>query len=298
VFGVVTEQLVGDAGDDVEIDPLHVVEPNKPTATVRSVEIERALGHFLEALDAAAPGLVEGLYVVGSFALGDWQDGVSDINIVAVTAEPATDGDVGDLQTAHALLAEVPGLPRIEGPYLAWGDLVVEPATGLHRPWYLGGRLHHDGDCFDINPITWYVLDRYGVTVRGPSPARLGIPTDTTARIRFVVDELRTYWRDVATQVATACTDDAPSEFDAASLVWCVLGALRAHATAFTGDVVSKRAAGVHGIEVLPSTLHGVVRRAMELRASGERGGTTTEEMLDATEVVRWCIAEVEAAAD
>ena len=97
-----------------------------------------ALGTYLDIVDSTAPGLVEGLYVVGSYALGDWVEGRSDIDIVAVTADPATDDDFGSLRTVHALLAEQEGLPFIDGPYLAWGDLLAEPATGLHRPWATG----------------------------------------------------------------------------------------------------------------------------------------------------------------
>jgi len=102
-----------------------------------TAEVSAALGAYLEIVDDVAPGLVEGLYVVGSFALGDWVSGCSDVDVVVVTAEPATDEDAGSLRTVHALLAERQPLPHVDGPYLAWGDLVVEPATGLHRPWSL-----------------------------------------------------------------------------------------------------------------------------------------------------------------
>ncbi|MGZ6986890.1 MAG: nucleotidyltransferase domain-containing protein, partial [Ilumatobacteraceae bacterium] len=70
------------------------------------MDVAAALGTYLEIVDSVAPGMVEGLYVVGSFALDDWQPGRSDIDIVAVTAEPATDEDFGSLRTVHALLAE------------------------------------------------------------------------------------------------------------------------------------------------------------------------------------------------
>ncbi|HEY5422678.1 MAG TPA: nucleotidyltransferase domain-containing protein, partial [Ilumatobacteraceae bacterium] len=130
------------------------------------MDVATALGTYLSAVDAAAPGLIEGLYVVGSYALDDWQPGRSDIDIVAVTAEPATDDDFATLRTAHAIIEEHQPLPQIDGPYLAWTDLTAAPATGLHRPWALGGELHHDGDCFEINPVTWYTLATYGVTVR------------------------------------------------------------------------------------------------------------------------------------
>jgi hypothetical protein len=260
------------------------------------MDVATALGTYLELADAVAPGLVEGLYVVGSYALGDWVEGASDIDIVAVTAEPATDEDFGNLRTLHALLRERQPVPAIDGPYLAWGDLVVEPATGLHRPWSLGDDLRHDGDCFEINPITWFVLARHGVTVRGPDPRTLGIPTDTEARIRFVVDNLDGYWASVAEGVTAACEREPDRRFSAESVTWCVLGPLRLHYTAFTGEVTSKRGAGEQGLIVTPASLHPVIHDALAIRAAGEIGEATSTQMLAAAEVIDWCRTEVDSA--
>ncbi len=57
------------------------------------MDVATALGTYLEIVDSTAPGMLEGLYVVGSYALDDWHEGRSDIDIVAVLAEPATDDD-------------------------------------------------------------------------------------------------------------------------------------------------------------------------------------------------------------
>ncbi len=261
------------------------------------MDVATALGTYLDIVDSAAPGLVEGLYVVGSYALGDWVEGTSDIDIVAVTADPATDDDFGSLRTVHALLTERQPLPHIDGPYLAWGDLVVEPATGLHRPWSLEGSPHHDGDCFEINPITWYVLQRYGVTVRGPRLERLDIPIDIDARVRFVVGNLQSYWRGISNNIAAACTVDTPPAWSDESLQWSALGALRLHYTAFTGDVISKRGAGEYGLQVAPAEFHHVLRRALGLRAGTETPGVVnTDEMATAAALIAWCIDDVSAA--
>lgn len=263
--------------------------------------VEATITTYLDVMDSTVPGLVEGLYVVGSYALNDWIDGASDIDIVAVTAEPATDEDFQRLQLAHAVLAERqrdhPAAPEINGPYLAWGDLVIEPATGLHRPWKLGGDLRHDGDCFEINPILWYTLANYGIVVRGPHPRRLGIPTDTQARVRWVVGNLQSYWADVARQVDAALAGADPAQFDSAAFVWCTLGPLRLHYTAFTGDVTSKRGAGEYGLRVAPSSVHPVIREALAQRATGQRGEASLEQMVHATDIIRWCIKEVTDAA-
>jgi hypothetical protein len=261
------------------------------------MDVATALGTYLDIVDAEAPGLVEGLYVVGSFALGDWHPERSDIDIVAVSAEPGTDDDAGRLRVVHALLAERQPAPHVDGPYLAWGDLLIEPATGLHRPWVLQGGFHHDGDCFEINPVTWYTLATYGVTVRGPSPAELAIPTDVNARVQFVVQNLQTYWADVARSVIAACESTTPSAFDAGSLEWCTLGCLRLHYTAFTGDVVSKRGAGEYGFQVAPVEFHPVLGAALDIR---KHGGTDVplELMRQAAELIAWTVAEVTTATE
>jgi hypothetical protein len=255
------------------------------------MDVAEALGTYLQIVDDTAPGLVEGLYVVGSYALDDWKPGRSDIDIIAVTAEPATDADFGTLGTAHALLAEHPELPDIDGPYLAWADLTIAPATGLHRPWSLRGELHHDGECFEINPVTWYTLATYGVTVRGPAPDALNIWLDTEARVRFVVDNLDSYWHQVADSVVAASADPSHA-FTLDAFEWCALGALRLHYTAFTGDVTSKRGAGEYGLVVTPERMHDTLRAALHSHATGT-GEATPELMLGAADVISWTVNEV-----
>ncbi len=261
------------------------------------MDVATALGTYLEIVDGTAPGLVEGLYVVGSYALDDWVEGASDIDIVAVTADPATDEDYRTLMTAHAVLAEHQPLPHIDGPYLAWGDLIAEPATGLHRPWTLQGELHHDGDCFEINPVTWYTLATYGVTVRGPRPERIGISLDVEARIRWVVGNLQGYWREVANAVAAACAAEVPREWTADALAWCALGPLRLHYTAFTGDVTSKRGAGEYGATVAPPEFHAVVQAALQARAMNSHAAVDNDAMAATAALMAWCIDDVSTAA-
>lgn len=261
------------------------------------MDVATALGTYLEAIDSCAPGLVEGLYIVGSYAMGDWHEGRSDIDIVAVTAEAATDDDAAMLRTAHALLAQqLPDGPSIDGPYVAWSDLITPP-MGLHRPWALHGEFRHDGDCFELNPVTWYVLAAHGVTVRGPTVDRLGIYVDVDARVRFCVDNLIGYWRPLAAQVRAMAEASPDGEFDPGSLEWVALGALRLHHTCFRGGVISKAAAGRYGLEVAPERFHELLTTAAAVRA-GEASVTSfgTDVLLVAADLVDWCVGEAELA--
>ncbi len=258
------------------------------------MDVAHALGRYLEVADAVAPGLIEGLYVVGSFALDDWHEDRSDIDIVAITAEPATEEDGSQIRLLHAILAEQQPRPFVDGPYLAWGDLVVPPSTGLYRPWSLDGVAHHDGECFEINPVTWYTLATYGVTVRGPLRERLGAVLDTEERIRFVADNLHSYWANVAAGITAVLTAEPDREITPSMLEWCALGALRLHYTAFTGDVTSKRGAGEHGLSVAPARFHDAIRAGLAIRA-GEAAEASGALMLAAAALIEWCITEVDA---
>jgi hypothetical protein len=262
------------------------------------VDVATALGTYLEIVDSCAPGLVEGLYVVGSFALDDWHEGRSDIDIVGVTAEPATEEDAGALLTAHAVLSEHLPQPFIDGPYVAWGDLITPPMA-LHRPWSLEHRFRHDAECFELNPVTWYVLGTYGVTVRGPTADRLGVYLDVEARTQFVVENLRSYWQPLADRLRAVCAAEPDRTFPATMLEWCALGALRLHVTAFTGDVVSKRAAGEHGLRVTPDTMHATLATALAVRTASRTAPDTvsTTGLLGAADVIEWCARDVARAA-
>jgi len=250
--------------------------------------VDEALAVWLATHDEVAPGTVEGLYVVGSVALGDWTPH-SDVDVVAVIADPS-DPELGsDLAAAHAVLRERTDLV-IDGPFVAWGDLVVPPMA-VQRPWVLDGEFHLDGESFEINPVTWYTLAEYGIAMRGPAPQRVGVHVDDAERRTWVRENLDTYWRSVGTRLDAALADDDRADgFDGAVLEWTVLGVARMLFTYETGDVASKTAAGewaaIRGPDFRP-----LLEAAIEQR---RRPGTVTRSTLrDAVEFVDQVLAVV-----
>jgi hypothetical protein len=249
--------------------------------------VREALDAWLAVHDEVAPHTIEGLYVVGSVALDDWTPH-SDIDVVAVVADPSDPDLFADLAAAHELVRERVEI-AIDGPYVAWGDLVVPPAA-VHRPWVLDGEYHVDGESFEINPVTWYTLAAYGVAVRGEHRDRLGVYVDVADRRSWVTENLDTYWRGVAEALASGVADSGESEWGGEILEWVALGVARMLYTFETGDVTSKSRAGRWAAERIPGH-EGLFRRAVDVRA--ERGPVTRDELLECAGVAREIVVAV-----
>jgi predicted nucleotidyltransferase len=249
------------------------------------VAVLDALREWVGAHDEVAPGVVEGLYVVGSVALGDWTPR-SDIDVIAVVADPSDPDLFDDLAAANEVVRGRTGI-AIDGPYVAWGDLVVPPMA-LQRPWVLDGEYHVDGESFEINPVTWYTLATYGVTIRGDAPATIGVFLDETERRAFVHENLHTYWRGVGERLAAGVETSDEQEFGSEVLEWVALGVARMLYTLETGDVASKSAAGTWAAHRF-AEFAPVLDAAVTLRATP--GTSTRAQLLDAARFVEYAVA-------
>lgn len=222
-----------------------------------------ALHVWLQHHDERAPGLIQGLYVVGSAVLDDWHPS-SDIDIIAFVPEVPTASQVALLEEAHELAKKAPGGTNIDGPRLLWRDVTMSPTT-LHRPWTLDGEFHHDDGCFELNPVMWHTLAYNGVAVRGPERDQLEVAVSDAALRRFVAENTHSYWRSVANGVAGAAEDTERDNFNADMTAWSVLGIARMLFTARTGEVTSKSGAGRWLAEELPE-FRNLVDHALAIR--------------------------------
>lgn len=252
-----------------------------------------AIAHWLGHHDHHAPGLVEGLYLIGSVALGDWRPG-SDIDVVAFTAEPATNDDAAALRAAHEAYVAQSGTV-VDGPYLAWGDVAVPPLAA-HRPWTLDGEFHHDAECFETNPVTWFALATRGLAVRGEPAPDLGVFLDVAERRSWCRENLDTYWRGVRDQVVAALDADPDrAQFPAAMTEWCALGVARMLFTIETGDVTSKTAAGEWARDLRPDHAK-VLDAAVGMRGRADATADAVVDRATAIATISWMTAAIDGA--
>jgi hypothetical protein len=147
-------------------------EPFSPTPFDN---INAILGHFLARIQALLGSRFQGMYLVGSLALGDFDPRSSDIDFVVVTDGDITDDLFDELQDMHAQFAasSSPWASRIEAIYVPYSALRRAAPDAWHCPQIeKGTRLFQapleSGWVFQC--IT--IRDR-GVVVAGPAPRAL-----------------------------------------------------------------------------------------------------------------------------
>ena len=221
----------------------------------------------LDLVDEALPGLVEGLYLHGSLGFGEWYDGRSDVDFVAVTAERPDEATVAVLREVHDRVGETFPRPSYDGFYVTWADLAQPPAACPDVACTLVGEWRTGR--VDLNPVTWHELAWHGVHVRGPALEDVDVWTDTAALRAYSHANLTDYW---AGQVPLL--RQHPDEAARPDIVsWFVLGVPRLHHAIATGRLTSKDGAGHHAVATFGERWRPVVAEAMAYRALGEPSG-------------------------
>ncbi|HLM63627.1 MAG TPA: aminoglycoside adenylyltransferase domain-containing protein [Acidimicrobiales bacterium] len=225
---------------------------------------------YLRLVDELLPERVEGLYLVGSVALDDFQPGVSDIDFVAVTKDALTPEDLGAIAGVHHLLRQARPEPAFDGIYVTWDDLARDPAAIKVVP-------HHDDELFHpaggtgATPLVWLTLRTRPVAVRGPDGPEVWVDEDAVAR--WARADLETYWRPWVERQQTLVGRGTMKLADGA-VMWGVLSIPRLHRTLATGEVGSKSLAAEYALATFGDDWAPIVREALRLR----RGGTQSEE--------------------
>jgi len=219
-------------------------------------------------LDEHLPGVVVGLYLVGSVALGDHRPGRSDVDTVTVVRRGLGPADAAALVAVHRALAPEAVGTAYDTTYVPLPWLAAAPAREPVTPFSLDGVLHLDEPAFQVNPVTWVELAG-STTVTGPAPSELGIADVREPLRRWTTDNLLSYWAPSAARVREVLSARPPDQEAAAgAVVWHVLGPPRLHATLTTGRVVSKTEAGNHAAATWPQ--HAALCRRSQAWRAGE----------------------------
>ena len=188
-------------------------------------------------LDRVLAGLTplgpRAVWAHGSLAGGDYQEGRSDLDLIAVLDHPVTLRTVWRVASLHARLRHEPLAGLLHCSYLT-PDTAADTAR-RHLTW-----AHQELFARPVTPVTRAELHTFGRVLHGVPPARVLPPVPDGELAAFVVRDQRDYWRREVDRAAHWTQD-----------VWVDLGLLtfaRATVTLREGRLISKREA----LDVLP----------------------------------------------
>ncbi|MET7457594.1 nucleotidyltransferase domain-containing protein [Streptomyces sp. NPDC005574] len=156
------------------------------------------LDRFLDELTALAPVAV---WAHGSLAGGDYQEGRSDLDLLAVLDRPVTPATVRRVVTLHRRLRAEPLARKLHCSYFAPDAL--DDAEQRHLTW-----AHDHVMRRPVTPVTRRELHVFGRVLHGRSPAEL-LPAVSDREIgAFVVRDQRDFWRPAVDKARLWRQDD------------------------------------------------------------------------------------------
>ncbi|MFC9881603.1 nucleotidyltransferase [Streptomyces libani] len=204
--------------DGVPPDRVTPVRPATDRATAH------LLDRFLAALRPRLP--LRALWAHGSLAGGDYQQGRSDLDLIAIVDRPCTPEEERQLGELHATLDRTdPLAAKLHCSYLA-ADETADPAH-IHLTW-----AHRELKRRTVTPVTRRELHTFGRVLYGDAPTALFPPVTDAELATFIRTDLREFWRPAL---------DEPEEW--LQDIWVDLGMLtlaRATVTLRDGTLISK----------------------------------------------------------
>ncbi|GAB2326257.1 nucleotidyltransferase [Streptomyces griseoincarnatus] len=193
-------------------------------------QTDALLDRFLAGLAPASPLAV---WAHGSLAAGDYVEGRSDLDLIAVLRQPPGPGAVWRVAVLHNRLRAEPLAGGLHCTYLS--PDTADDAGRRHLTWAHELLLRRP-----VTPVTRAELHTSGRVLHGAPPADVLPPVPDGELAAFVLRDQRAYWRPYVDR-ADLWTRD----------VWVDLGMLthaRAAVTLREGRLISKREA----LDVLP----------------------------------------------
>lgn len=234
--------------------------------TILIRNLDQEITHLLDDLKTGIASALGddfvGLYLFGSLVYGDFTDGVSDIDLLAVSRNAVAEPDIDRLREMHAEFADRhPDWDgRVEVAYQSLHGLRTyrtEPSPmGIISP----GEPLHLIDAGDDWLINWYFVLDHGVTLAGPPPETIIAPIPQAS----FIEASRDIARDKALRIHGVTSQRGES--------YAILTVSRALYTHRTGEHISKLKA-VRWVQAKYPQWSELVDMALERRVSAEDNG-------------------------
>lgn len=228
------------------------------------------LAQYNRLTDKRLPDVIVSLHIIGSIALDAYRHGLSDIDFIAVVAEPPTETELAGLAEIHASLPET---PMLDGFYITPAQLRGQAGAAPNLVRATEGTVEPVGG--EPSAITRHELLQHAITLRGQSPSEYGLHVNPDDLNTWLVDNLTGYWARYATDLRTVIADrPLGAAANPETITWATTGPGRLHYTLTTGGIVSKQDSLVYSKKRFPQTDPDLLDRCLAWR-NGDAGEFT-----------------------
>lgn len=226
--------------------------------------VPASLQPLLEEYVSLAKEHIHAFYVVGSIALGEFNEQFSDVDFVAFLNRRAGAQEIEELREVHRCIERTYPRWKMSGSYILPRDLgKLDDEIELHLHYH-AGVLHPDRRS-ELNSITWWELKNHGIAVLGKEPQELPFTVDWDVLIERMRANMNSYWAHW-----TKRPGHILRLYSNWGIQWAVLGILRQFYTFQENSITTKVRAGQYALGCLPTRWHKLIREAINIRQGRE----------------------------
>jgi hypothetical protein len=248
--------------------------------------IQPIITDYLQLTEQRLIGLIDSSYVVGSIALGEFNEHFSDIDFVTVLRRRATPIDLGHLHRIHQSIEKRCPRWKMSGSYIQAAKLGKIGNDLGSYPDFHDGRLHssaHHG----ISAVTWWELKNHGIPIVGIGSRDLPFTVNWNTLIADMRENLNTYWRSWIRHPRHVA-----ALYSNWGVQWAVLGVLRQYFTFKENTITTKVRAGEYALVSLPHRWRPLIREAISIRQTKQSTAYRSRfgRMMETTGFLRYVI--------
>lgn len=208
------------------------------------------------------PNRLHGFYLVGSIAVGEFNEHFSDIDFIAILNQAASSEEIEKLCSIHQIVERRYPRWKMSGNYIQLHDLgKLEDEIEPH-PHYHDGVLHPNVHS-SLNSITWWELKNHGIPIVGNAPHDLPFTVDWDLLITKMRENMNSYWAGW-----TKRPDRILMMYSNWGVQWAILGVLRQFYSFNENSITTKVRAAQYALRHLPDRWHKLIREAIDIRES------------------------------
>lgn len=233
--------------------------------------IHKVLEQYFLLLEMKLPNFLEAYYLYGSTSLGEFYDGFSDIDFIALVKRKVTATDMRILKEIHRDMQRRFPKAILDGMYVMKDDLESLNNGEASCPRFNDGKFQ-GFRTFDQNSIDAYQLKKYGIAMKGPGAEYFTYAVNWDILMNNMRDNLNTYWQNWVNDCKKFWSIKYIGLFTSLGMIeWGVLGVSRLYYTFREKDITSKIRAGEYALKIVPQRWHKIIYESMRLRKGNKK---------------------------